>query len=37
VINEMGGVCSMYGGEEWYIQGFGGETLGKKRIWKTQA
>jgi hypothetical protein len=24
--NEIGGVCSMYGGEERYIQGFVGET-----------
>ena len=23
--NEMGGACSVYGGEEWCIQGFGGE------------
>jgi len=25
-IKEMGGACSMYGGEERCIQGFGGET-----------
>jgi len=24
--NEMGGTCSMYGGEERCVQGFGGET-----------
>jgi hypothetical protein len=24
--NEMGGVCSTYGGEERRVQGFGGET-----------
>jgi len=24
--NEMGWVCSVYGGEERHIQGFGGET-----------
>jgi len=24
--NEMGGACSVYGGEERCIQGFGGET-----------
>jgi hypothetical protein len=24
--NEMGGACSMYGGEERCVQGFGGET-----------
>jgi hypothetical protein len=23
--NEMGGACSVYGGEERHIQGFGGE------------
>ena len=28
--NEMGGVCSTYGGEERRMQGFGGETLGEK-------
>jgi hypothetical protein len=29
--NEMGeGICSMYGGEERCIQGFGGETRGKE-------
>jgi len=26
----MNGACSMYGGEERHIQGFGGETLGKE-------
>ena len=25
-LNEMGGVCRVYGGEERHIQGFGGET-----------
>jgi len=24
--NEMGGECSTYGGEERYVQGFGGDT-----------
>ena len=24
--NEMGGACGKYGGEERYIQGFGGES-----------
>ena len=24
--NEMDGACSVYGGEEWHTQGFGGET-----------
>jgi hypothetical protein len=36
-MNEMGEVCSMYGGEERCIQGFGGENLRKKRTWNTQA
>ena len=35
--NEIGGVCNTYGGEEIFIQGFGGETLGKETTWKTQA
>jgi len=26
VASEIGGACSMYGGEERRIQGFGGET-----------
>jgi hypothetical protein len=34
--NEMGGACSSYGGEERYIQGFVGETLGKETTWKNQ-
>ena len=29
--NEMGGACGTYGGEERCVQGFGGETRGKKR------
>ena len=33
----MGGACSVYGGEERRIQGIGGETLGKKTTWETQA
>ena len=24
--NEMGGACGTYGGQEWWVQGFGGET-----------
>ena len=32
--NEMGGECSTYGGEERFIQGFGGETWGKETTWK---
>jgi len=27
----MGGACGTYGGEERCVQGFGGETRGKKR------
>jgi hypothetical protein len=34
--NEMGGACSVYGGEERRIQGFGGETWEKDTIWETQ-
>jgi len=33
----MGGVCSMYEGEERRIQGFGGETGGKDTTWNIQA
>jgi hypothetical protein len=29
-INEMGGTCSMFRGEERCIQGFGGKTWGKE-------
>jgi hypothetical protein len=29
------GACSMYRGEERYIQGFGGATCGKETTWKT--
>jgi hypothetical protein len=35
--NEMDMTCSTYGGEEKYIEGFGGETWGKETTWKTQA
>ena len=35
--NEMGGACSTYGGEERYIQDFGGETWEKETTWDTQA
>jgi len=28
----MGGACSAYAGEESHIQGFGGETEGKKQL-----
>ena len=34
--NEMGGACSMYGLEERFMQGFGGETWQKETTWKTQ-
>jgi hypothetical protein len=34
---EVGGACSTYEGEERYVQGFVGETLGKEKTWKTQA
>jgi len=34
--NEMGGAYSAYGGEERYIQGFGGETSGKETTWETE-
>ena len=30
--NEMGGTCSMYGGEERCIQGFGGKPEGKRPL-----
>jgi len=33
----MGGACSVYGGEEGRIQGFGGENLVKGTAWETQA
>jgi len=35
--NEMGGVCSTYGGKERHIQGFGGETWGKETTLETLA
>jgi len=31
----LGGPCSTYGGEENYMQGFGGETWTKEITWKT--
>jgi len=33
----MGGACSTYGGEERWMQSFGGEARGKEITWKTQA
>ena len=36
-LNEMGGPCSTYGGEERCIQGFGWEPRGKEPTWKIQA
>ena len=35
--NEMGGACSMHGGEERCIQGIGVETRGKETTWESQA
>ena len=35
--NEMGGSCSKYGGDERYVQDFGGENCRKETTWKTQA
>ena len=34
--NEMGWACGAYGGHEWRIQCFGGETGGKETTCKTQ-
>jgi hypothetical protein len=34
--NEMGGACSTYGKRERCIQGFGGETRGKRRFGKSR-
>jgi hypothetical protein len=33
--NEMGGVCSTYGGEERCVEDFGGEIWGEESTWKT--
>jgi len=33
----MGGACSMYGGEERCIQGFGEEIWGEETNWETEA
>ena len=30
----MGRACGMYGGEDKYIQGFGGDTWRKETTWK---
>jgi len=35
--NERSAARSMFGGEDRWIQGFGGETRGKETAWKTQA
>jgi len=35
--NEVGRACSMYEGEQRYIQGFGVGTRGKETIWNIQA
>jgi hypothetical protein len=34
---DMGGACSADGGEERWVQGFGGETWGKETTGETQA
>jgi len=34
--NEMGGARSTYGREDRYVQGFGGESLGKETTYKTK-
>jgi hypothetical protein len=34
--NGMGGACSMYGGENSYMQGFGAEIRGKETILNKQ-
>ena len=34
--NEMGGACSVYGGEELCLQGFGGGNLRERTTWETQ-
>jgi hypothetical protein len=36
-INEMGGACSAYGGEERRVRGFDGETWEKETTGETQA
>lgn len=33
--NEMGGACSIYGGDHEFLQDFGEETSGKETSWKT--
>jgi hypothetical protein len=35
--NEMGGASSRYGGEEKWIQGFGGEASSNENTWNIQA
>jgi hypothetical protein len=35
--NKTDRACSIYGGEERSIEGFGGENFGKEITWKTQA
>jgi hypothetical protein len=35
--NEMGGASRRYGGEENWIQGFGGGASWNETTWKTQA
>jgi hypothetical protein len=35
--NDLDGACSLYGGGERHVQGFGGETRGKETTGETQA
>ena len=35
--NEIGGACSTYGGEERFLQGFGGKISRKQTTWKNVA
>jgi len=35
--NEMGRACSAHGGEEMFLQGFGGKNLRERKSLKTQA
>ena len=35
--NAMSWACGTYGKQDRYIQGFGGETRGKRTTWKTKS
>ena len=37
MMNEMGGACGAYGGGEWRVKGFGGDTWGKETTGETEA